>query len=175
MNSGALHQQLPRRAKNRDEGPTLWYADCMPPEPDLTGATDLTCTLRAAAAVSESLKPARQEIALLVRFGRSRPSWQPACPFLADDEDLARRLGLLADRIDGARKRLIDKRVDLLRDAPVRSPLARPPELQKHIDYINLLCTHARSGKLKEFLQVYKQAPAAMFPNPDLSAVIEGL
>jgi hypothetical protein len=144
----------------------------MPIERDLAGVADLTDTLRAATAALESLKRSREEIAKLVRFGRSRPSWQPECPLLVYDEDLVRRLDMCADRIDEARKRLIDKRADLLCDAQLRSPFVCPSGLQERIDYLDLLCSHARSRNLQDFLTVYNRDPVRDFLGPELRACV---
>jgi hypothetical protein len=132
----------------------------MPPERDLTALADLIDALRGGEATSALLRHAQVEIANLVRYGRSRPAWQPECPCLASDDDLAQRLGSLADRIDVARSQVIDQREQLLRDAQSDLPFVCPSELQERIDCLDLLCRHARNKNLQEFLTVYRRTPA---------------
>ena len=86
-----------------------------------------------------------------------------------------RRLDSNADRIEGAHKRLIDRRADLIREALSRSLFACPAELQERITHLNLLDKHARSRNLQDFLTVYKRAPIGVLAGLDLKTCVQRL
>jgi hypothetical protein len=147
----------------------------MPPERDMVGFTDLTHALGAGATASESLRQSQEEIEELVRRGKSRPSWQPECPHLTADEALVLRLALHACRLSEAHKQLIDRQADLLRDAQSRRPFVCPSELQKRIDYLNRLRSHARRRNVKDFLILYQRVPQGTLDGLELRECLQRL
>jgi hypothetical protein len=93
----------------------------------------------------------------------------------SSDQDLASRLNSCSERIEAARNRLTSQREKELRDARSRSPFPCPAELRERIDYLNLLCHHARSRNWGDFLAVYPRGPAVLLVEPELKKWVQVL
>lgn len=152
-----------------------WYAGGMPVERANTEPGQVSVLLRAADAGLESLKRFRQHVAEFVRLARLRPPWQPECPFLVHDDELVRRLDSCANRIERARKRLVDQRAELLRIARLNSPFACRLELQQRIESLSILHGHALARNVKKFLEAWKAIPAGVPKTKELKVRVQRL
>ena len=165
----------------------------MSPVAGSPAASQFAQLLSAGQAAAQSLRNAADGVEALVRMGDPRPAWWPECPYLKQDEDLARRIRDHAEQIETEGRRLVEKRDELFRDASSSSPFTCPPLLSRRIDCLNqllnlaslaFLCSGAPAGpdyvldfllspdhcrKVRDLLSAYRRFRQVLIPNRQLA------